>query len=144
MAALSTEEEYQENREAVLDLEQQLRVACNFQSIYYAGQELKSKAEFEAQDVALEDDIRALRESKYFLLLYPQKIASSVIFEAGLALAFGKPSVYFVRDRNHLPFLMAKAEQASLNARVKIYEYSTHEVISNLIKHHGPRLWFLG
>jgi pimeloyl-ACP methyl ester carboxylesterase len=142
MASLETEREYQENRAAVLDLERQLKDACNFQSIYYAGHSLESKAEFEAQDVALEDDIRALSESKYFLLLYPQRLVSSVIFEAGLALAFGKPSIYFVRERNHLPFLMAKAEQASLIAKVKIYEYNTHKDISNLINRHGARLWF--
>jgi len=142
MASLKTEKEYQESRKAVLELELHLKEACNFQSIFFAGRKLKSMAQFEAQDVALEDDVSALSESKYFFLLYPQKVLSSVIFEAGLALALGKPSVYFVRDRSHLPFLMRKAEQASLTARVKIYEYNTSEDIANLIKHHGVRLWF--
>ncbi len=142
MAGLETEEQYQQQRKDVLELQRLLKDTCNFQSIFYAGRNLESKAEFEAQDIALEDDVRALSESKYFLLLYPQKLVSSVIFEAGLALALGKPSVYFVRERNHLPFLMAKAEQASLMTRVKIYEYATRDDIAKLIKIHGARLWF--
>lgn len=141
MAGLATEEDYQANRNVILELQQQLRDTCNFQSTFYAGQALTSKADFDAQDVALEDEIRALSDSKYFLLFYPQKLVSSVIFEAGLALAFGKPSVYFVQNRHDLPFLMANAEQASLNATVKIYEYSAENGISKLIRQHGARLW---
>jgi hypothetical protein len=141
MAGLETEEQYRQQRDDVLKLQQVLKVACNFQSIFYAGEKIESKAKFDVQNLALEDDLRALNESRYFLLLYPEKRVSSVVFEAGLALALGKPSVYFVRDRNHLPFLMAKAEQASLVAKVKIYEYRTIDNVANLIRQHGARLW---
>jgi pimeloyl-ACP methyl ester carboxylesterase len=141
MAGLATEEDYRVNRNIILELQQQLRDTCNFQSTFYAGQALTSKAEFDAQDLSLEEDIRALSESRYFLLFYPQKLVSSVIFVAGLALALGKPSVYFVQDRRDLPFLMAHADQASLNARVKIYEYSAENEIFKLIRKHGARLW---
>jgi pimeloyl-ACP methyl ester carboxylesterase len=142
MAGLQTEQQYQESRKGVLEVQQLLKDGCHFQSIYYAGQNLTSKAEFDAQDVALEDDIRALSASRYFLLLYPEKIASSVIFEAGVALACGKPSVYLVRERKDLPYLMSKAEQASSTAKVKIYDYDTHGDLAKLIKRHGVRLWF--
>ncbi len=87
-----------------------------------AGASLKTKNEFEDEELSLSDDLAELRGSKYFMLVYPEKIVSSVLFEAGLAIALGKPSAYFIRDRKLLPFLMQKAEQA-ISARVKIYEY---------------------
>lgn len=145
MAGLRTEEDYQKYRNEALHLEEVLKYKCNFKSIFYAGRDIKTKAEFEAQSISLEEDFYSLRDSRYFLLLYPEKIVSSVLFEAGWAIALGKPSVYYVRDRNDLPFLMAEASAASLNAKVTIYEYgdssSGRDEIVNLLDHHGERLW---
>jgi len=142
MAGLHTEEDYQKYRDEALHLEQMLTKKCNFQFIFYAGRDLKTKA-FEAQNISLHDDFSALRESRYYLLLYPEKIVSSVLFEAGWALALGKPSVYYVHDRDDLPFLMAQAGDASLNSKVTIYEYGDkgRQEISHLIEQHGEKLW---
>lgn len=145
MASLKTEEDYQKYRNEALHLETILKDKCNFQTIFYAGRHLKTKAEFEAQNLSLEDDFDALRASRYFLLLYPERIVSSVLFEAGWALALGKPSVYYVRDRHDLPFLMAEAPAASLNAKVRIYEYGSsangRDEILRLLDCHKERLW---
>ena len=136
MAGLQTDEDYRKYRTEALQIEKVLKEKCNFQSIFYAGRDISAKAEFDAQDISLEDDLRALRESRYYLLIYPEKVVSSVLFEAGLALALGKPSVYFVRDRHNLPFLMAKAGEASLIAGVKIYECGEPGEIHKLIERH--------
>jgi len=71
------------------------------------------------------------------MLIYPDKIISSVLFEAGLAVALGKPSVYFIRDRSSLPFLKKKAEQAELPAGVRIYEYESLAKIETLLQNPG-------
>jgi pimeloyl-ACP methyl ester carboxylesterase len=145
MAGVDTEEKYQSYRNEALAIEKWLREHCGFRSVFYAGQDLKTKKEFEAEDFSLSNDLTELRASKYFMLVYPEKIASSVLFEAGLALALGKPSVYFIRDRRDLPFLMKKAEQADLPASVRIYEYENLARIEALLKNPGEALWkYLG
>ncbi|MGZ8934684.1 MAG: esterase/lipase family protein [Methylobacter sp.] len=145
MAGLKTEEDYQTYRTEALNLEKILKEKCGFKSIFYAGRNLETMAEFQAHNLSLQDDFFALKESRYFLLMYPERIVSSVLFEAGWALALGKPSVYYVRDRDDLPFLMAQAGDAHLDAKVTIYEYGKkgREEIFHLIKEHGEKLWSL-
>jgi pimeloyl-ACP methyl ester carboxylesterase len=145
MAALDTEEQYQSYRKEALEIAECLKDTCGFRSIFYAGANLKTKNEFEAADFSLSEDLEALRRSKYFLLVYPERIVSSVLFEAGLALALGKPSVYIVRDRKQLPFLMKQAEQAELPAMVRLYECEALANVKALIRDSGERLWkYLG
>lgn len=141
MAGHDTDEEYQKSRNDVLLVIKQLEEKCNVHNIYYAGQKLKSKKKFEAKSLSLEIDMNALRSSRYFLLLYPQKLVSSVLFEAGIALALGIPSVYFVKDRKNLPFLMEQAGQADIKPGVKIYECNDIDTIINYIDRHKDDLW---
>jgi hypothetical protein len=72
-------------------------------------------------------------------MLYPKKIASSVLVEAGWALALGKQSLYFVDKRDDLPFLLKQAEQAF--SSVRIYDHCTTDGIVNLIKKHRGDLF---
>jgi pimeloyl-ACP methyl ester carboxylesterase len=145
MAGLDTEEKYQSYRSQALAIEKCLHDSCGFRSIFYAGRNLETKEKFEAEDFSLSQDLVALRRSKYFMLVYPEKVISSVLFEAGLAVALGKPSVYFIRDRSSLPFLMKMAEQARLPAGVRIYEYENLSKIKTLLQNPGEGLWkYLG
>ncbi len=141
MAGLDTEEQYQSYRKEALNIEKWLQDFCGFRSVFYAGRNLETKDDFEAEDFSLSQDVDALRRSKYFMLVYPEKLVSSVLFEAGLAVALGKPSVYFIRDRGSLPFLMKKAEQAKLPAGVRIYEYENLSKLENLLQNPGEGLW---
>ncbi|MBZ5555607.1 MAG: hypothetical protein LAO21_23115 [Acidobacteriia bacterium] len=139
MAAYDEDEKYKRNRTDVLMLVEAFRKECKFKSVVYAGTEIASMKDFEAADISAADDIQALRESKCFVLHYSEKIVSSVLFEAGVALALQKPSLYFVKDRDYLPFLMRQAEQAFHH--VKIYEFSTTNDILTLIKNHREKLF---
>ncbi len=141
MAGLDTEEQYQDYRNQALKIEKWLQDYCRFRSVFYAGRNLETKDKFEAEDFSLSEDLEALRRSKYFMLVYPDKIVSSVLFEAGLAVALGKPSVYFIRGRSSVPFLMRKAEQAILPAGVRIYEYENLARMETLLQGAGERLW---
>ena len=108
-------------------------------------EDIESQRLLPPEDFSLSEDLEALRRSKYFMLVYPERIVSSVLFEAGLAVALGKPSVYFIRDRRNLPFLMKQAEQAKLPAGVRIYEYESLSKIENLLQNPGEGLWkYLG
>lgn len=91
--------------------------------------------------MALEVDITALNKSKRFLLIYPQKIVSSVLFEAGYAFAANKPTVYFIHNRSDLPFLMRQAEGTKYGEQVNIYEFNDLHGLIYKIEKHGERLW---
>jgi hypothetical protein len=104
-------------------------------SVFWAGRNIRAKADFEAQDLSAQKDVQALLESKYFLLIYPEKLASSVLFEAGIALRCCLTSIYFVQDRSHLPFLMAQASQAFTNVRT--YDGVYPDALVALLRKHG-------
>lgn len=139
MAGYEDEEKYKEMRQHVLKIMDALRKECKFTSVVYAGRDIESIQDFEAADLSVNDDFSALKSSKFFLLLYPEKIVSSVLFEAGWGLALDKPSIYFVRNMNHLPFLMKQASQAF--KFIRIYEYKTVDDILRLIKSHREKLF---
>jgi pimeloyl-ACP methyl ester carboxylesterase len=141
MAGYQNNEEYKNNRVEILEIITHLKEKCNFNNIYYAGQNLKSADEFEAKPISLEMDVHVLKNSRYFMLVYPKEIVSSVLFEAGMALAFGIPSIYFVKNRKNLPFIMEQAGQANCNPGVRIYECNDNNRILTYIDSHNNDLW---
>lgn len=129
MAAYDTNEQYQKDRQNILNIMKVFRKKFNFKSIFYAGEYIRSMKKFEYEDSSLKNNLIALKQSKRFVLVYPKALTSSVLVEVGWALALDKPSVYFVRDQDHLPFLLKKAGQAF--GSVKIYTYKN---VEDLIK----------
>ena len=125
MAGHKGEDEYKESREAVLALAGVLREKCGL-SVFYAGTAMASMKDFDPKALALHVDLKAMRESRYFILYYPQRQASSVLYEAGWALILGKPSIYIIRDDKKedegLPFLLNDAGQAFRERRVRIFK----------------------
>lgn len=138
MASFDSDEMYIAERQNMLSLIETFRKECNFKSVMYAGKNIESMADFDAPDLSVKDDFEAIKESEYFVMVLPQKMPSSVLVEAGAALAQGKPSMYFVKNRSDLPFLLAHSEMAFKS--VKIYEYSTIEDIKKLIVKHKKSL----
>jgi hypothetical protein len=122
MAGHEGDAEYQQSRSEVLALIDTLKTKCNCKSVFYAGSAITSKAEFEPEALALVSDLQAMRESRSFILYYPTKLPSSALYEAGWALILGKPSIYIVRDKAGLPFLLNDASQAFLERRVRVFE----------------------
>jgi nucleoside 2-deoxyribosyltransferase len=139
MAAFGNDEEYQRDRDNVLKIINAFKQEARFESVVYAGTEIKSVKDFDAADLSVNQDFQKLVESKYFVLLYPKKIASSVLVEAGWALALGKPSVYFVDNYDDLPFLLQKASQAF--SSVRTYDKCDTDIIIKLIKRHRADLF---
>ena len=109
LAALS-DESFESNLSKMKEIKAILEEECDFKRVFFAGANMKTKSDFETADVSVETDVDALKESQNFVLIYPDKIVSSVLFEAGIALALGKPSFYFGATDN-FPFLMKQANQ---------------------------------
>lgn len=54
------------------------------------------------------EDFTALKESREYFLIYPDRLASSVLIELGCALGARKPSTIFVKDPDDLPEIIRK------------------------------------
>lgn len=112
MAAHEGDPAYQQSREDALSLVRTLQEDCGFSSVFYAGAKLTDQKAFDPKLLALQLDLAAMRASRYFLLYYPERLATSALYEAGWALILGKPSLYVVRTSEDLPFLMKNAQEA--------------------------------
>jgi len=131
MAAVD-DTEYEQVRKLAQTVVTCLQKDCGKKSIYYAGANIATRAEFEPNDAAVQEDIDAISHSEYFIMVYPAKIVSSVLFEAGYAVALNKKSIYFVKNARDLPFVMRRAEQAL--ASVKLYDYDEVDDIVKVLK----------
>lgn len=108
-------------------------------NVYYAGRSIESMDDFDPSQIGPSKDLDALKSSRYFLMIYPERTLSSVIFEAGYALNRCDTSIYFVRDVNDLPYLMRRLPD--VDPRVHIIKYVTVGDITRLIKQHREGLF---
>jgi hypothetical protein len=138
MAAFTEAEEYTRDRDKVMKVIEVLRRECRFESVFYAGRDIQSMADFDPVNLSIDQDFQALVESRYFVMLYPRSIVSSVLVEAGWALALGKPCIFFVAKRGDLPFLLRQAETLF---SVQVYEAVEPDAICGLITKHREKLF---
>lgn len=79
-------------------------------------------------------NFEALKESKCFILIYPIKVASSVLIEAGCALGLNKKTIIFAKDEKELPYLIKiKSQIDNKNNNIILLEYKTTEDLKDLI-----------
>ena len=72
------------------------------------------------------------------MLVYPHRIGSGCLVEAGIALQKKIPSLYFIRNENDLPFNLRETP-SSFPVRWEIYEYEIE--IVNRFKCGGAQLF---
>jgi pimeloyl-ACP methyl ester carboxylesterase len=145
MAGYKGDAAYQESRNAVLALIEVLKTKCGCPSVFYAGVSMPTQAEFDPNALALQVDLDAMRGSRYFIMYYPERIASSVLYEAGWALMLGKPSIYIIRgdanEREGLPFLLNDAGQAFADRRVRIFKCPDTDSMLKHVSQYGDKLF---
>jgi len=145
MAGHEHDAQYHESRKAVLELIEVLKAKCGCPSVFYAGTAIGSKKQFDPNALALQVDLDAMRASRNFIMYYPEKIASSVLYEAGWALMLGKPSIYIIRGDTKadegLPFLLNDAGQAFEDRRVRIFKCPDIETMLNTVEKYGDKLF---
>jgi TIR domain len=142
MAALDTEQKYARLRKDAMKVFLALRDTRGWK-VYWPMERIPTKAQFDTRSDSVLGDLRALNDSACLVILYPKKILSSVIFEAGFAVALGTPVRIFVHDRADLPFLMQELPQYSGN--IRIHEKKDWRDYDNLAELIGTgRLQILG
>lgn len=144
MAAYGDDGEVKRHREAILEIKEALRQCCGMDDAFYAGLDISASEQFESEDIAFRKNWKALRESARFVMIWPEKLPSSSLVEAGMAIALGKDCVFFVRDDKHLPFLLRGAPGASRYdglPSVKVYEYEDFDDIVTRMKNDGQAIF---
>jgi len=129
MSAFKIDEDYTKDRDAMLKFKNYLEEEKNI-SIYYAGEHISNSTSFKSE-LADHNDFEAIENSRCFIMFYPQSIVSSVLVEAGYALALKKPSVYFVHKKEILPFLLRETHHSYPN--VQIFEYTDLDQILEMM-----------
>jgi len=114
----------------IKEIQTLLQKECGFERIYYSGENVNEWGELPQSAVALQKDIEALKNSQYFVLIYPDHRVSSVLFEAGVAYVLGKPSFYFGKIEN-FPYLMRGVTN---HPHVKTYSIDNNEDVIKMIK----------
>ncbi len=146
MAALDDDEQVKRHRADIEKVRHALRDYCHFalDRVFYAGTDMDDKGAFERSDMALRKNYKELEQSRVFLMIAPDKRPSSIYVEAGMAMALGKPCVFFAREQDDLPWLIREATAASKHdglPSLKVYEYKDVAQIIHWFQQEGDRLF---
>jgi hypothetical protein len=143
MAGFTDEASYRAGRAEIEKVFVALTVDCGLR-VFWAAQHITTKAMFEAVDVSADKDLRTIERSRYFMLVYPHRLPTSALFEAGYAFALKKPSRYFTPQFRDLPFLLRKLTGLRADSPVSVHtddEWADYDALAMLLRA-GGREWF--
>lgn len=115
-------------------LETKLKDEFDGLGIYCAILGLMNSSDFDNPETSVRKDLEALSSCSGFVMLYPKKVASSVLIELGYAIALKKPILIITHARNELPHLTKGLEISA--ERVKILEVKSiqNESLSHIVE----------
>jgi hypothetical protein len=122
MASFGNNEQYHALQQNLNSLMPVIKEKCKLSNIFYAGENISNVNNFDNQRDALIKNYQAFTNSKYFVLLYTQKIATSSLIELGWAMAHNKPIIIFTKNREMLPFIIQNADAVFDNIKIYYYE----------------------
>lgn len=145
MAAFTSDDEYRSFRAEAMKVLKALRERCGV-TAFCAIEKIEALKQFDTYGTSAIEDIRMLERSANFVMLYPRRLATSALFEAGYALARGMPCRFFVRDQSvdehKLPFLMRRLPEAFTNVSIiDGSEWATYEDIADRLEQNAAS-WF--
>lgn len=133
MAAFETDVQYKAFRADAMKVVSALRDSCGLR-VYCALENIASMDDFDSYGASAKTDLKALHDSTNFVLIYPQRLVSSALFEAGYALARGMPSRFMVHKASDLPFLMRKLPEVFTHVSISdADEWTTYDELAKLL-----------
>lgn len=106
-----------------------------YKKIFNASLHFSNNHEHQPPPIAAKIDIKAIDSSKNFILLYPEKIATSALIELGYAMSGNKNIVMCSNNIYTLPFLARGFSEAFRNVNYLEYKDNDH-LINILIENH--------
>jgi hypothetical protein len=145
MASLDSDAQYQPFRADAMKVVTALRDRCGLR-VFCALEKIEALKQFDTYGAGARQDIEMLHDSANFVMLYPRRLPSSALFEAGYALARGMPCRFFVRDQTEadfkLPFLMRKLPEVFSHVSIiDSSEWTTYEDIADRLVQNAAN-WF--
>lgn len=119
-----------------------IKLKCDF-SIYYAGDDTDSSAGDDIPSIALRHNVKRMRASKRYMLIYTQYVPTSAFIEMGMALALGKPSVWFVKKAIAQPYLMRGYQAGGTEGlpAITVHEISNLDDITKFVNINGKEIF---
>ncbi len=141
MAAFDTDAQYKSFRADAMKVVSALRDRCGLR-VYCALENIPSIENFDPFGASVKNDLEALHDSANFVLIYPERLVSSALFEAGYALARGLPCRFMVQKTSDLPFLMRKLPEVITHVSISnAEEWKTNDELIKLLVKEAPH-WF--
>jgi hypothetical protein len=131
MAAYETDVEYQASWTQVKKVFDCLKDVCSYR-VFWAGENILGMKDFDINGVSTRVDIAAIEASRFFMMIYPKRLPTSVLFEAGHAFACGKPSAYFATRRD-LPFLVRDIT-STFPQRATLYDENDWKTFDDIVR----------
>jgi hypothetical protein len=122
-------DEYKRVRDDIMKIVLELRKT---DEVYFFNEDIFNFDDFLETDVNPNDYLRRIRDCDYFIAIIVERICSSIYFEAGYALAYGRESLYFVPQENVTPVLMRVAAAEQRNPKL-IQVGTLHEIPVRII-----------
>jgi transcriptional regulator with XRE-family HTH domain len=145
MAATKDEKAYQEERRFARQVREAFEDRCGV-SVYYAGEQIERREEFEMPEIAARANFTALAQCEFFVLLALAEGGSrpsSIWVEAGYALGRDIPTLLLARDDNVLPFILETISQHNLRGLlppVIYHSVDSREDALRVVRNQGPAL----
>jgi hypothetical protein len=118
MSAYADNAEFKNNRSRLVEFISGLRGSGKFDKIFCPAVELDDIDKFDQNEYAFAADLLALEQSDAFVLYYMPPLPvrpSSVLVEAGMAIALRLPSLFVVKRRGDLPYILKDADKVALS-----------------------------
>ena len=130
MTGLDSEEKYNEMHREAVEIGRVFTQEPKINNIYCAA--ITYKTLDQIQNALVAGDLEHLKKSKRFILIYPEKLVTSCLVEAGYAISLGVPCIFFVRNEDHLPYILKEIGQKAAN--VITFEYGDEDLSDFIVR----------
>ncbi len=89
---------------------------------------------WEQSEVLKNQVLSNIESSRYFMLIYPERVVSSSLVETGWALGSYKPTIIFHRKGNELPSILKKHNLIQNMVSIKVIEFVDYNDIITCVK----------
>lgn len=132
MSSIEDIKEYQQMLNTIKKIDATIQKAGY--KAYSAILRIGNSRSMDPEHIAAKTDLEALTKSRGFLMIYPKRVVSSCLLEAGYALIREIPSTYFVRSDEDLPYMLRGAVEAYGTASRFFYQ-DTKKIPTLFAKH---------
>jgi|GEM_PF-3476466 len=130
IASMPDDEKQQNIKEFANQLEKELN-RLGYKKNFNASVHFSDKHDYQAPKVAAKIDFDALDKSRNFLMIYPEKLATSALIELGYALAARKNIIMCSDNLHTLPFLARGFNETFKN--VSFIEYKDNKQLLSIL-----------